>query len=343
MTPHTRRPSTEHTMGQLTLAMLIDYYVGDMRSRNCTEDSIVTNRRTLQRFARFLAGDGQAIPWGAVTAEQAVAYVTQLQSRNTKWAGHPNRPPENGALSPYTVRKETKVLRGFGNWLARQGYENPFEALLIPKVPKYLLETLTDEEIEQILNCFNVNTAYGARDFAILLLMLDAGLRIGEVPKILLSRVNMQRRELKVSGKGNKERTVPFGQRSAQAMLRYLHTHRPPPVRADDDHLFLSLDGLPLTRGALEAMMRRLRMTSGVTKLRGHLLRHTMAVKFLMNGGDLRTLQLILGHESLVVTQLYLHLKDQQVQEKYQSFSPIDRLPLNGLRPFGNKRQRPKA
>lgn len=343
MIPRQRPSHPERPMSQLTLTMLIDFYVGDMRSRNCTEDAIVTNRRSLQRFSRFLAGEAQTVAWEAVTPERAAAYVASLQSRKTKFSDHPNRPPETGPLSPFTVRKETKVLRGFGNWLARQGYENPFDALAIPKVPKFLLETLTDDEIEKIVGCLNPNTGYGARDFAIVLLMLDSGLRIGEVPKVHLSRLNMQRRELKVSGKGNKERTVPFGQRSAQAILRYLHTHRPRPIREDDDRLFLALDGMPLTRGALESMMRRLRITSGVPKLRGHILRHTMAVRFLMNGGDLRTLQLVLGHESLVVTQLYLHLKDQQVQEKYQSFSPMDHLPLNGLRPFGNKRHRART
>lgn len=332
----------EHAMGHVTLPMLIDFYLGDMRTRNCTEDAITTNRRSLQRFGRFLSANGKAVQFSDVTPQHAGEYVTSLQSQTSKWCGHPNRPPEDGPLSPFTVRKETKILRGFGNWLARQSYENPFEAVPIPKVPKYLLETLTDEEIEKILGSLNPNTAHGARDFAIVLLMLDSGLRIGEVPNLHIPRVDMQRRELKVKGKGNKERTVPFGQRCAQTLLRYLHAYRPRPLREEYDHLFLSLDGVPLTRGALESMMRRLRIASEVGKLRGHILRHTMAVRFLMNGGDLRTLQLILGHESLVVTQIYLHLKDQQVQEKYQSFSPMDRLPLNGLRPFGNKRRRLK-
>lgn len=343
MIARSRLQRPEPAVRQTTFSMLIDFYVGDMRSRNCTEDAITTNRRSLQRFGRFLSANGQAIHLSDVTPEGVVAYVTSLQNQTSKFSGHPNRPEEAGRLSPFTVRKETKILRGFGNWLDRQGYDNPFEAVPIPKVPKYLLETLTDDEIEKILNAFNPNTAYGARDFAIVLLMLDSGLRIGEVPNVHIPRVDMQRRELKVKGKGNKERTVPFGQRCGQAILRYLHAHRPKPIREEDDHLFLSLDGVPMTRGSLESMMRRLRITSEVPKLRGHILRHTMAVRFLMNGGDLRTLQLILGHESLVITQLYLHLKDQQVQEKYQSFSPMDRLALNSLRPFGNKRKRSKA
>jgi site-specific recombinase XerD len=81
-------------------------------------------------------------------------------------------------------------------------------------------------------------------------------------------------------GNGQKERFVPFGQRCAQALVRYIHLYRPEPLRRDDDHLFLSPDGLPTSRGSLEPVIRRLRIASGVPRLRTHLLRHTFAVRF---------------------------------------------------------------
>ena len=94
-----------------------------------------------------------------------------------------------------------------------------------------------------------------------------------------------------------------------------------------------------MTRNAMESIIRRLRISSKIPRLHAHLFRHTFAVKFLTNGGDLRTLQLVLGHESLVVTQRYLHFTTQQVQTQYQNYSPIDKLPVNDLRRLGNKRK----
>lgn len=335
-----KRHASESAMSHATLGMLIDFYAGDMQRRGCTPDSILTNKRALQRFSRALAPEGQEVKLALVTPEKAKAYITAMQARECKWADHPRRPADASKLSPFTIRKEVKILRGFGTWLTQQGCANPFDALEIPKVPKYVLDILSDQEIEQLIQAINPNAAQGARLYAVVLLLLDSGLRISEVGDARLGDLDLERRQLKVMGKGQKERFVPFGQRCAQALMRYIHLHRAKPRQAESDNLFLSPDGMPMTRNSLESIIRRLRLSSGITRLHAHLFRHTFAVKFLTNGGDLRTLQLILGHESLVVTQRYLHFTTQQVQTQYQSFSPIDKLPLNSLRPFGNKRKK---
>ncbi|HEY4691557.1 MAG TPA: tyrosine-type recombinase/integrase [Anaerolineae bacterium] len=147
-----------------------------------------------------------------------------------------------------------------------------------------------------------------------MMLMLDTGLRISEVATARIPDLNLERRQLKVFGKGQKERIVPFGQRCAQALMRYIHMYRAKPRRDEFDQVFLAPDGEPMTRNSLEHVVRRLRDASGITRLHAHLLRHTFAVNFLVSEGDLRALQLILGHESLVVTQRYLHLSQQLVQ-----------------------------
>lgn len=206
-------------------------------------------------------------------------YVTALQTRERKWVAHPNRPAAEARLSPFTVRKEVKILRGFGTWLAKEGYDNPFAGLEIPKVPKYVVDVLTDQEIETILNKINPNTTVGARLAAMVLLMLDSGLRIGEVAMARLGRLDIERRQLKVMVKRQKERIVPFGVRCAQAILRYLHLHRAEPMRPEYDNLFLSLDGMPMTRNSLAGVLGRLKKASGVRRLPVHLFRHTFAVK----------------------------------------------------------------
>jgi len=339
----TKGRKSERTLGQTTLQSLIEFYAGDMERRGCTPDSVVTNRNLLLRFQRWLAPSEASVKLMTITPERARNYITDLQAREVKWVDHPNHPAEHSKLSPFTVRKVVKVLRGFGTWLDRQGYANPFSELEIPKVPKYTLDVLTNAEIERLLAEVNPATSAGGRLFAIVLLMLDSGLRIGEVASARLPDLDLTRRQLKVMGKGRKERFVPFGQRCAQALTRYIHMHRAQPIRPDDNHLFLSPDGMAMTRNSLLQVIRRLRVACGITRLHAHLFRHTFAVNFLINGGDLRTLQLIMGHESLAVTQRYLHFNSQQVQTQYQPFSPVDRLPLSALRPYGNKRRKQAA
>ena len=116
-----RKPrKSEKEMGQATLTTLIDYYISDMVRRNCTADSIRTNRSVLARFARILKPGGPELRLAELTAEQIDGYVAAMQSRQRKWEDHPKRPPEEKPLSPFTVRKEVKILRGFGTWLERE-------------------------------------------------------------------------------------------------------------------------------------------------------------------------------------------------------------------------------
>jgi site-specific recombinase XerD len=328
-------------MSTATLNMLIDYYLGSMQRRGCTSDSVISCQRALHRFHRYLingGGNGDTVKLSGVTPGRLNGYVDHLQNRTTKWEGHPRRPVEHAKLSPFTICKEVKILRGFGTWLEGEGFVNPFGELEVPKVPRYIVDVLTTAEIEQLLSAINPNTENGARQHAIVMLMLDTGLRISEVATARIPGLNLERRQLKVFGKGQKERIVPFGQRCAQALMRYIHMHRAKPRRDEFDQVFLAPDGEPMTRNSLEHVIRRLRLASGITRLHAHLLRHTFAVNFLTNGGDLRTLQLILGHESLVVTQKYLHLAQQLVQVLYEDNSPMDKLTLNSERRFGSRR-----
>ncbi len=149
---YNRRPRVSPDGDRVAYSMLIDFCTGDMQRRGCTPDSIETNRRALNRFGRSLAPNWEALKLRGITSKKTKEYVTSLQGRKEKWIDHPYRPPENSALSPFTIRKEVKSLRGFGTWLERQGYANPFSDLEIPKVPKLMLEVLTDEGIERVLD-----------------------------------------------------------------------------------------------------------------------------------------------------------------------------------------------
>ncbi|MGQ0601061.1 MAG: tyrosine-type recombinase/integrase [Anaerolineales bacterium] len=195
---------------------------------------------------------------------------------------------------------------------------------------------LSLNEIEKLLSVINPRTENGARQYAIIMLMLDTGLRIGEVAELRLPNLNLDHRQLKAMGKGQKERVVPFGQRTAQALVRYIQLRRATPRRSEVNQVFLAPDGEPMSRSSLEHVIRRPRIASDIPRLHAHLLRHTFAVNYLSNGGDLHTLQLILGHESLIVTQRYLQLTNNFIQARYETSSPMDKLKLNSERPFGS-------
>jgi site-specific recombinase XerD len=329
-------------MSRTRFQTLIDYYLGDMGRRGCTNDSITTNRRTLERFVRFVSPqneDGNVnLVLDEVTVKLVEAYLDQLYSCKVRWRSHPHRDPQPGKLSPFTIRKEIRILKGFGTWLNQEDFENPFADLVVPKEPKRLVKILSDKEIEMIIASINPGTPTGSRLYTIVLFLLDSGPRIGEVAAARLPDLDLESRNIRIIGKGNKERIVPFGSRTGKAFLQYLHLHRPAPMLPEYDKLFLSMDGIPMTRGSISSILYRLKKSSGVERLHAHLFRHTFAVKYLMNGGDVMTLQRILGHESFEITKRYLSLTSDQVQIKYDSYSPVDRLAVSGLRRFGNMR-----
>ena len=332
-----QRERLERQMTVTTLGMLIDFYGADMRLKNRTDDSIRTNLSHLRRFAAHSGGPD--VKLADLTPDVAQAYVEALQARQSKRDNHSTRPPEHKPLSPYSISKTVKILRGFGAWMARDGLGNPFEELDIPTVPKTLVETLTPEEVRKLLEAINPNTPNGARNYAMVLLMLDSGPRVSEVAELRIRHLDLQDRQAMIMGKGRKERTIPFVQQTAGALMRYLTTFRPQPVNPEHDHVFLSVDGYPMTRNSIECVIRRLRDTSGVHKLHAHLLRHTFAVNFLAAGGDLETLRRILGHESLEVTKRYLSgLQAAQIRAMYNEFSPMDRMEVgSGERRFSGR------
>ncbi len=337
MAGKTKTHRTEQEMNATTLQMLIDYYLGDMRLKNRTQDSIKTNAATLASFARHLSP--KEIAFKQVTEDRVTGYIAWLQARQSKWENHPSRPAVDKPLSPYTIRKIVKILRGFGTWLEREGFANPFDVLEIPTVPKDMVDTLRSEEISQLLGAINPATAHGARDHAMVLVMLDSGLRISEVASLRLPLLDLVVRQARVQGKGRKERYIPFGQTTARALMRYLSAYRPTPIKPDEEHVFLTLDGQPMTRNSIESVIRRLRLSTGITRLHAHLLRHTFAVNFLSAGGDVESLRRILGHESLEVTKRYLSgLQAEQVKALYEDYSPVDRLGLTDTsRRFGRR------
>ena len=203
---------------------------------------------------------------------------------------------------------------------------SPAKDLKPPKVCRKVVSTLSDEEIRAILGVLAPLNSSNARNQTIFMLLLDTGLRMGELINLKMDDVHMNEGLLKVMGKGKKERIVPMGSNAQRALQRYLFRYRPKPLHLGIDNVFLSVLGKPLTENSMKLIFFRLAKRSGVTRLHAHLCRHTFATRFLINGGDVFSLQQILGHSTLEMVRNYVNLAANHVVIQHQKFSPLDRL-----------------
>ena len=210
----------------------------------------------------------------------------------------------------------------FSKWLLEEGYTKSdlFARLKVPKTPETVIEVLSDEEIRRLVSEINPQSLIGARLYAIVLLLLDTGLRATELCTLTQANTDLADSSVKVMGKGKKERVLYFSPETKKAIHRYLTVYRP---ENDRPELFLSDDGSPLTYNGLKQIILRLRVRAAIPRLHLHLFRHTYAVKFLMSGGDLMSLKRILGHTDISTTSLYLHLTETNVQAQATKFSPV--------------------
>ncbi len=221
-------------------------------------------------------------------------------------------------LAPVSVAGYVRALKAFGNWLQAEGLAegDAFRSLRKPRVPLKIIEPVPDDTLRKLLRLATV------RDRAIVLLLLDTGLRVSEAAGIRLGDLRPDG-SVKVMGKGAKERIVPIGSTARAAIVRYLGQRGPGPT---DAPLFLGRRGALDWRG-MQQVIKRLKARAGITgRLSPHSLRHTFARSYLVNGGDVFSLQQILGHTTLDMVKRYVSLADADIAAKHRTASPADRL-----------------
>jgi len=273
-------------------------------------------------FSDFL-GDNQKIT--TITANDLRHFIIALQERS-KFQNHPFNKPQKEKLSGQSIETYCRGIRAFFGYLYREGLieSNPIEKVKIPKVPKKVVPTFSEKEIEKLLAQADKRTDRGFRDYAIMLTFYDTGIRLSELAGLKEADVDFEQGYLKVVGKGNKERYVPFGQKVAKALLKYKLKHRPEPQGTD--RFWLTMDGRLLEAGRIEKIISEFGRRAGLKRCYPHKLRHTSSVMYLRNGGDPFTLQKKLGHVSLVMTRHYANLADSDVRSAHLKYSPADRL-----------------
>jgi integrase/recombinase XerD len=194
----------------------------------------------------------------------------------------------------------------------------------LPRIERYLPETLNELQIEQLLESVETKRPLGLRDRAMLELLYASGLRISEAANARLENFDAEEGVLRVTGKGNKTRLVPVGRKAREALAAYLAMERPKLIkRHTGSEIFLSERGTRLTTARIWQIVKRIGRHSGVDKnIYPHLLRHSFATHLLGNGADLRIIQEMLGHSDISTTQVYTHVDQQRLKAVHRQFHP---------------------
>ncbi len=234
-----------------------------------------------------------------------------------------------GQVNPVTVGIRWRSIRAFFNWLYREGWltEPPTKRIQTPKAPRRFPHILNEAQVRALLHVARVQaiTWRGYRDYAIVLTLLDCGLRVSELTGLAVNDLDLAHGTLAVIGKGSRERRVYFGRRLARVLRDWLGKRT---LSLPGDALFCTRKGYSVSRYEIAHTVTRLARATGIEGIRcsPHTLRHTFATQFIRNGGDPFSLQRLLGHSDISTTMIYVHMAGVALREAHAKASPIDRL-----------------
>jgi integrase/recombinase XerC len=232
-----------------------------------------------------------------------------------------------------SISRKLSAIRSFYRYLLREKLVaiNPVATTSSPKLDKRLPDFLTPAETVRLLEAPDLATPQGLRDRALMELLYASGLRVSELVSLDLDQVNLDIGEIRVWGKGAKERVVLMGKPASRALSVYLSQGRPRLLTKKNNALLISRDGGRLTERSIQRILAKYARVAGIKKrVHPHMLRHTFATHLLDGGADLRVVQELLGHANLVSTQIYTHVTKSQAKKVYLSAHPLARETDNG-------------
>lgn len=228
-------------------------------------------------------------------------------------------------LNERSISRVISCLKSFYKFLLIDKVitNNPMENIEIPKLKKSLPHTLTEEEVNSLLEIPLVD-AFSYRNKAMLEVLYATGVRVSELVSLRLQDIDLESATLRTMGKGSKERIVPLGEYALHYLTIYLQDYRSSMLKRDyNDYLFLNNHGRQMTRQGFFKIIKARAQEAGIKKeLSPHTLRHSFATHLLNHGADLRSIQELLGHSDISTTQIYTHISNEHLKENYQEFHP---------------------
>lgn len=284
-------------------------------------------RQRLGYFVKWCDGQG-VTTLDAVTPNIVRAFVVHLQGLKADEL-NPQKPTKDKPLSPMTIKGYVTIVRAFFAWCMAEGLlegqPDPTKRLPRIRIPHYVITTFAPEQVAAMIDACDLDSPLGFRDYTMLLVLLDTGIRISELCGLTLDNVHDD--YLTVFGKGSKEREVGIAPTAARALWKYVHHYR----RARDEkepRVFLGRYGMPMNPNSAWHELKKIGQRAGIegTRMSPHTFRHTFARAWLENGGEVFKLSRVLGHAGMYITEVYL--KDFQSREarvEHAKYSPVER------------------
>lgn len=316
---------TDASVSVENLRRYAEYWHMDCDIRQLSWRTIKNRKFTINQLLQFLESKGYN-HCGLLELKQYFSYVsTGHEDPNGRWGNaHLTK-----RVRPRTVQTYYITLRTFFRYLEAEGVieASPVESIKLPVCRPDQVQPFTQEQVNALLQASR-RSAHPRRNEAIILFLLDSGVRASELCALRMSDLDMEGHRCRVLGKGNKHRSVYFGRATAKVLWQYLREEE----RADDSWVFMSDRGTKareaLTRYGLLQLIHRLGKKAGIQSARcsPHTFRHTFAVEFLRAGGNVFTLKELLGHTSLTIVNKYVALAQADIENQHRQFSPADRL-----------------
>ncbi len=270
-----------------------------------SSNTVLAYQTDLDEFALFLKEHN--LSYLSLTKEDVRTYLKLLDQEKFK-----NK----------SIARHLSALRSFYRYLEQKGVveNNVFEQIHNPKLNKPLPNTLNYEETEKLLHFDKLDTSWDIECHLVLELLYSTGLRVSELSDIKIGDIYKSDRRITVTGKGQKGRTVYYGEFAQDALDKYLSIRPSLLKKENHDYLLVNQRGGKLSRSSIFKMIEKKALSSGINHhLSPHTLRHTFATHLLANGADIKTVQELLGHENLGTTEIYTHLSNSYLQEEYRN------------------------
>jgi len=279
--------------------------------RNYSSATIESYAKDLAEFQDFMEGQNPDASWTSVQSDDVREWVIYLLDEQR--------------LAASSVNRKLSALRSYYKYLRRMGRVsvNPMEKVTAPKKRKPLPHFVRESEMDRLLELTKEDRSFmGIRDRLILMVFYETGIRRAELLGMTDASVDLAARQIKVTGKRNKQRIVPFGEELAREFEAYLNA-REELQGVKDPMLFVNENGAAVTESQVSNLVKKyLSMVTTIEKKSPHVLRHSFATAMLNNHADLTSIQKLLGHESVATTEIYTHVSFEDLKSEYKNAHP---------------------
>ena len=283
--------------------------------RGLSDNSIISYENDINKLSNFLLDKNKSISPIKVSPDIIKEFIYSISN----------------SINPTSQSRIISGLRSFFEYLIFEKYikTNPLSLIESPRISRKLPDTLTIKEIDLLISNINISTNEGERNTALIETLYGCGLRVSELISLKISDLFFSEGFIKVTGKGNKQRLVPISDLNKRVIKSYMDNSRKK-LKIEEkskDILFLNRRGKKLSRAMIFTIIKRLAKLSDIKKnISPHTFRHSFATHLLKNGADLKTIQQLLGHQSITTTEIYMHIDNKMLVKAINKFHPRSKI-----------------